>query len=143
MSDENADARLEKKHLEIAREKGIIRQGEDVQAYVTLFNRSLAIMAAPPLDRFLLKKFLFVVTSERVLLMSVPPYLVHGEGYYKWVEHPLPCKLSLESEPKEDHLFGNRVKLPDRLANFVGRPFGFVYRGKAAQQAFALASNPQ
>ncbi len=143
MPDENVDGTLEKKQLEIAREKGIIRPGEDVRACISLFNRSVAIMLAPPVDRFLLKRFLFVVTSERIVLMSVPLYLIHGGDYYKWAEHPLPCKFSLESEPKENHLFGNKVKLPDQLANLVGRRFGFVLRGKAAQQAFAIASNPK
>jgi hypothetical protein len=75
--------------------------------------------------------------------MSVPLYLIHGGDYYKWVEHPLPCRFTLESKPKKNQVFGNRVKLPDQLANLVGRPFGFVLRGKDAERAFALASNPQ
>lgn len=143
MSEENADTRFEKQQIEIARQKGIIQPDEEVRASVSLFNRSQAIMAAPFLARFLLKKFLFVVTSKRVLLITVPAFAVHGGGYYTWMEHPLPCKLTLESEPKEFHQTGNRVQLPDQLAEFVGRPVGFVLRGKAAQQAFALASNPQ
>jgi hypothetical protein len=44
MPDKNEEGKLEKKQLEIAREKGIIRLGEDVRAYVSLFNRSVAIM---------------------------------------------------------------------------------------------------
>ena len=142
MADENADSRFEKEQLEIARQKGIIRPGEEVRAFVSLFNRSQAIMAAPFLARFLLKKFLFVVTSQRVLLITVPAFAVHGGGYHKWIEHPLPCRLTLENEPKEFHQTGNRVQLPGPLAAFVGRPYGFVLRGKAAQQVFSLASNP-
>ena len=142
MSAENADTIFERQQLEIARQKGIIRPGEDIRACVSLFNRSQAIMAAPLLARFLLKKFVFVVTSQRVLLITVPAFAVHGGSYYKWIEHPLPCKLTLESEPKEFHQTGNRVQLPDQLAEFVGRRVGFVLRGKTAQQAFTLASNP-
>lgn len=143
MSDENADIRFEKKQLEIARDKGIIRTNEEVRAFVSLFNRSQAVAVSPILARFLLKKFLFVVTDQRVLLITVPAFAVHGGGYHKWIDHPLPCNLTLESEPKEFHQTGNRVQLPDQLAEFVGRPYGFVLRGKAAQQAFQLASNPQ
>jgi len=143
MSDENADTRFEKQQLDIARQKGIIQPDEEVRASVSLFNRSQAIMAAPFLARFLLKKFLFVVTSKRVLLITVPAFAVHGGSYHRWMEHSLPCKLTLESEPKEFHQTGNRVQLPDKMAEFIGRPFGFVLRGKAAQQAFTLASNPQ
>ena len=142
MSNENADTRFELKQLEIARQKGIIEPDEEVRAFVSLFNRSQAVALSPILARFLLKKFLFVVTDQRVLLMTVPAFAVHGGGYHKWVEHPLPCKLELEREPKEFHQTGNKVRLPDHLASFVGRPNGFVLRGKAAQQAFQLASNP-
>ncbi len=138
MSDENADTRFEKKQIEIARNKGIIRADEEVRAFVSLFNRSQAVAVSAILARFLLKKFLFVVTDQRVLLITVPAFAVHGGGYHKWIEHPLPCDLELESEPKEFHQTGNRVRLPAQLAEFVGRPHAFVLAEKRRTKLFIL-----
>jgi hypothetical protein len=143
MAAENADERFEKEQLALAQQKGIIAQGEKVLACVSLFNYSQMIFLLMPLfllPRFILKKFLLVVTDRRVLLVRVPAFAVHGTGYHQWVECQTPCPLKLERPAKEFHQTGNKVVLPTAFASFVGRPFGFVLRGRAAEKAFQLAS---
>ena len=141
---QNADERFEGQQLEIARQKLILRPDEEVLACVSLFNYSQMIFILMPLfiPRFLLKKFLFVVTEHRILCITVPAFGVHGSGYHKWIEVPKPCNLTLKSVPKEFHQTGNKVGLPRQIAQFVGRPFGFVLRGHQAEHAFKLAAMP-
>ena len=133
---ENADVTFEREQIKIARHKRILGADEQVRGFVSLSNRSQIILGLPLLARFLLKKFLFVVTDQRVVLITVPAFRFQGGEFHQWIEHPLPCKLTLESTPKERHEMGNRVQLPGSLAKFVGRPFGFVLRGKAAGRLF-------
>ncbi len=138
-----AELKFQQEQMAFVTEKGIILPGEQVRAVTTLWSHSQLIFFFGLLARFLMKRYLVIVTDQRVIFVRVPAFLVHStSAYYDHVAAARPVILRLEEPAAEQHQVGNPVALPQPFAGFTGRPKLRSVCGLMAQQAFDLAAEP-
>jgi len=143
MSLEDIETRFEDQQLELVRQKGVLRPAETIEGVVSAWKYSMVIFAFGFIARLMQKRYLLLVTNQRVLLIHVPAFTVHGGGYYGFAEASRPCPLKLADAPQSVHQNGIALSLPDAFAQFVGRPAVRVVRGLAAQKVVEVAGqNP-
>lgn len=126
------------------RAAGVLAADEQVIAGVPMSKRSpaivlLAVVGILPalIVLFTLQRFsVLIVTNRRVL---VTPWSMNGKKAEGMLQLNRPVNLALTENPKPSHFFGNKVRLSQEIAQFLGRETTYTQLGNVADYAFREA----
>ena len=77
-----------------------------------------------------------LVTDRRVLVTG---WSISGTKSDRLLSLDRPVRLALAENPKKSHFFGNKVRLPREIADFLGRDTARATLGLVAEHAFGEA----
>lgn len=126
------------------RTAGVLSPDEQVLSGLPMSKRSpavvlFAILGVLPalLVLFALQRFCYLILTNRRILVT--RWSVTGTRPDGMLELQYPVHLSLSENPKPSHFFGNKVRFPQEIAQFLGRETAYTQLGNVADYAFRQA----